>query len=349
MEVRVYSQDLKFQGVSENQTSVIWNRKYYDVGNFEIHLPITNNNVKLYQINNIVWLSEHEEAGVIEEIKFTQNHNTNKMVVKGRFLESYMDRRLIHPTFNFSGKTEVAMRNLLDNIRPVIPYVYLGTLQGFNDTIDFQVTWKTLLLMETKLAQSANIGYRFKPDFVNRKIYFNTYKGLDRTRSQHVRSFTEFSEEFNNIDETVLTLNNKLEKNVAYVLGEGEGENRIVEIVGDDTLTGYERKELYVDARDLTSMDLTEAQYRAALRQRGLEKLEENSSRKAFECDTIPYGNFVYKQNYDLGDIVTVKKGTWGLTENLRITEIMEIYEHDIMSIVPTLGNPLPTTLNLED
>ena len=53
MEVRIYSQDLKFQGVSENQTSVIWNRKYYDVGNFEIHLPITSNNVKLYQINNM--------------------------------------------------------------------------------------------------------------------------------------------------------------------------------------------------------------------------------------------------------------------------------------------------------
>lgn len=41
MEVRIYDRDLNFKGVIENHTSLIWTRKYYEPGNFEIHVPIT--------------------------------------------------------------------------------------------------------------------------------------------------------------------------------------------------------------------------------------------------------------------------------------------------------------------
>lgn len=41
MEVRIYDRDLNFKGVIENHTSLIWTRKYYEPGNFEIHAPIT--------------------------------------------------------------------------------------------------------------------------------------------------------------------------------------------------------------------------------------------------------------------------------------------------------------------
>ena len=203
--------------------------------------------------------------------------------------------------------------------------------------------------METKLAKTSNLGFRFKPDFTARKIYFEIYKGLDRTRSQHERSYTEFSDEFDNINEATYIINNQLEKTVAYVLGEGEGSERTMVIVGDDTGIGFERRELYVDARDLSSQDLTPAQYQAALIQRGIEKLNENMLSNSLECVTIPLGNLTYKQNYDLGDIVTTKKNNWGIGQDLRITEIEEIYEHGAMQVVPTLGDPLPTTLNMED
>lgn len=349
MEIRIYSQDLRFQGVSENQTSVRWTRRYFEAGEFEIHTPITDNNVKLYQLGNIVWIQGAVEAGIIEDLKFEETKLLNAITVKGRFLESFMDRRVIHPTVNFNGYTEVAMRTLLDNITPVFPFVELGELQGFEDTVDFQCSWKELLNMETKLARTSNLGFRFKPDFTARKIYFEVYKGLDRTRTQHERSYTEFSDDFDNINEATYIINDQLEKTVAYVLGEGEGAERAMVIVGDDTGTGFERRELYVDAKDISSQDLTPEQYQAALIQRGIEKLNENMLSNSLECVTIPLGNFTYKQNYDLGDIVTTKKTNWGVGQDLRITEIEEVYEHGAMQVRPTLGDPLPTTLNMED
>lgn len=349
MEIRIYSQDLRFQGVSENQTSISWHRRYFDTGSFEIHTPITPENVRLYQLNNIVWLQGAVEAGVIEDLKLEETNNINEITVKGRFLESYMDRRVIYPTVNFEGKTEVAMRKLVDDLIDPFPFVELGELQGYDDEVNFQVSWKNLLDFEKKLATTSNLGFRFKPDFTARKIYFEVYKGLDRTRSQHVRSFTEFSDDLDNINSAAFNTNNQLEKNVAYVLGEGEGAARTMVIVGDSESTGYSRKELYVDARDLSSDGLTTAQYEAALTQRGIEKLNENMISTSLECVTIPLGNFNYKRDYNLGDIVTTKKTNWSVGQDLRITEIEEVYEHGAMQVVPTLGNPLPTTLSMED
>jgi len=349
MEIRIYSQDLRFQGVSENQTSISWHRKYFEPGDFEIHTPITPENVKLYQLGNLVWLQGAVEAGVIEDLKYEETSNINEIAIKGRFLESYMDRRVIYPQVDFEGKTEVAMRKLLDDLIEPFPYVELGELQGYEEEVSFQVTWKNLLDYEQRLAMASNLGFRFKPDFTARKIYFDVYKGLDRTRNQHVRSSTEFSDDFDNINSATFSTNDQLEKTVAYVAGEGEGAARRIVIVGDSEGTGYARRELYVDARDLSSDGLTDAQYEAALIQRGIEKLNENLKSTMLECVTIPLGNFNYKKDYDLGDIVTTKKTNWNVGQDLRITEIEEVYEHGAMQVVPTLGNPLPTTLSMED
>ena len=349
MEVRVYSKDLRFQGVSENQTSVIWTRKYFEAGEFEIHVPITPDNVNLYRIGNLVWLQGAVEAGVIEDLNYNETATVNQITAKGRFLESYMDRRIIHQTVNFSGYTEVAMRTLLDGIEYAIPYVELGELQGYTEEISFQCTWKELLKFESKLAMASNLGFRFKPDFNARKIYFEVFKGLDRTRSQHDRSFTEFSDDFDNLNSATYAINDQLEKTVAYVAGEGEGSARRVVIVGDTTGTGYDRRELFVDAKDISSADITDAAYVAALTQRGIEKLNENQMSNSLECVTVPQGNFNYKVDYDLGDIVTTRKSNWGIGQDLRITEIQEVYEHGAMQVIPTLGNPLPTSLNMED
>ena len=349
MEVRVYSQDLRFQGVSENQTSVIWTRKYFEAGEFEIHVPITVENVKLYKLSNIVWLQGAVEAGIIEDLQYEETENSNEITAKGRFLESYLDRRIINPTVNFEGKTEVAMRQLLNDLAIPFPYVELGELKGYDEEVNFQVTWKELLDVETRLAKASNLGFRLRPDFTARKLYFEVYKGLDRTRSQHDRSFAEFSDDYDNINSAIYTLNDQLEKTIAYVAGEGEGSSRVVVEVGDTTGVGYERRELYVDARDISSTDLTASQYEAALIQRGIEKLNENIFSSCLECSTLPMGNFNYKVNYDLGDIVTTKKTNWNVGQDLRITEIQEIYEHGAMEVRPTLGTPLPTTLDMED
>lgn len=394
MQLRIYDAEFNFLGVTENQTSVIWTRKYYESGEFSVVLPITDDNIRLYQIGNIVAKRDSIEAGVIEDLQIHESYDEHSITASGRFLSSYMDRRLIRPRYTFDGLVEVAMRNILTNA-VAIPLVELGELQGFTDTVTFQATYKNLLAYETKLAKASGLGFRFRPDFEQKKIIFEVYQGLDKSRNQTDRAFVEFSDRFDNLENAEARLNDQLYKNVGYVGGQGEGLERVFVQVGDDTLTGLERRELFIDAKDIQEEDVGDkpeaddymenhtatdgdgntityttfnknqfdadvrqweqdkasarADYLDELETRGYQKLDECLFSNSIECGIIPIGNFEYKRDYDLGDIVTVKKNNWNYENVARITEISEVYEHEIMTVVPTLGDALPEVVDWED
>lgn len=353
MEVRVYNPELLLIGIVENFSSLLWNRKYSDVGNFELHVPLTQLSMKYFQRGNVVSFDGAKEAGVVESLRAEQTNKKNELTVKGRFLESYLDRRLVHgdekPAYNFSGLVEIGMRTIIERVVP-IPLLELGEIKGFTDEITFQSTYQSLLKCEKKLADSAVLGFRFAPDFTEKKIVFDIYKGLDHTENQSERVRVTFSDEYRNLNKSVYTENDQLLKTVCYVGGQGEGEERVWVVVGDDTSEGLERREVKLDATDVSPEELTAEQYEDKLRERGRSLLEEKDILvQSFECDTIPEGNFKYKEHYDLGDIVTIKKESWGISEDLRITGITETYERGKMTIVPTFGNPLPDTIDWED
>nr|DAR86548.1 MAG TPA: hypothetical protein [Caudoviricetes sp.] len=346
MEVRIYGRDLYRKGQIENQTSLIWTRKFYEPGTFELHAPITDENLYLLQKDNIIGKKGSAEAGIIEDIEKEESDIKNEITVKGRFLSSYMDRRLIKKTVNFSGKTEVAMRQLYSGVVP-LPLVELGNLNGFPESVEFQVTMKNLLTYESKLSRAGAIGFRFRPDFRERKIVFETYQGKDRTFNQHENNRVIFSESYNNLNNAIYRYNNQNLKTFAIVGGQGEGDARTYYELGGGE--GYDLREIFVDAKDINPDGLTAAQYKAALLQRAQEALNDAIASETLESETDAAINFVYKEDYDLGDIVTVRKKKWNLYMNQRITELSEVYEYGGMTVVPTFGDPLPEKIKWDE
>lgn len=346
MELRIYNAEMQFLGLIENQTSVLWNRKYFEPGNFEVYCPVTPNNQNLLQRGHLVWIRGAAEAGVIEWLIIEQDDLRNQITAKGRFLSSYMSRRLIRPTYNIqNGLVETAMREILSNAAP-LPLVQLGEVKGYTERVSFQATYKNLMDYESKLARYANIGYRFRPNFSDKTITFELYKGLDRTFEQFERSRVVFSESYSNLLSAKYTLNDQLLKTVCYVGGQGEGSARTIAIAGDDSLTGLERREVFLNASDIQKDSLTDAQYIAALKQRGNNELQADALAESVECVTDANSNFVYGRDYDLGDIVAIRKEEWDLLINLRITELTEIYEYGAMKVSPVFGNPLPSAID---
>ncbi len=348
MEIRVYDNELNFKGISENQTSFVWTRRYFESGEFRLYLPLTDDNLALYKLGNLVTYRGANEAGVIEDLILRSTNLERVIIASGRFLPSYMDRRLVRPTLTFNGKVEVAMRKMLTDAVS-IPLVELGQLNDFNETVNFQATYKNLLTMEEKLSRLSNIGFRFRPDFTNKVIYFETYKGVDRSRNQSDRAFVEFSDMFDNLNSIENRQNDQLLKTVGYVGGQGEGSERVFVTIGDDSLTGLERRDVFIEARDISSEDVTQSEYLDLLRTRGAERMKDYMFSDSYECATIPLGNYEYKKDYDLGDIVTIRKTDWNLNMTLRITEVQEVYEHGSATIVPIFGSPLPTKIDMED
>lgn len=348
MEIRIYDAGMNFQGIIENQRSLLWNRQYNETGDFELHCPVTPYNIGLLQMGNLVWKKGSVDAGIIESRHIEEDADTNEIIVSGRFLTAYMDRRLIRPTYNFSGYAEVAMRTILTNA-VAIPHVQLGTLQGYTDAIEFQATYKRLLSIMQRIAKQVQFGFRFRPDFTNKTITFEVYKGLDRSMGQSDRARVIFSEDFRNLNKAIFEENDQVYSNICYVGGKGEGEERIYVAVGDTESTGLERREIFVNGSDVSDENLTENEYLEKLRQRGRDKLAECAHYNSVECEAIPYGNFQYLTDYDLGDIVTIKKESWDIAQNLRLSGVTEIYENGTQTISPVFGEPVPVTANWED
>lgn len=343
MEIIIYDSNLERLGVIDNFHSLIWTRKFYEPGNFELHLPLTAENVELAREENIVAKKGSVESGVIESISITDGEN-RKLIVKGQFLSSYLERRLIK-FFTFNGKVEEAMKQMIQN-SVSIPKLTLGMNKGYPETVTFQATMKNLNTIISKLSKSSNIGYRIIADFKTKILAFDVYKGVDHTLSQFENTRVVFSKNYQNLKNSSYSFDSMKTGTKVFVGGEGEGLNRTYVEVGNGN--GLSLREIFVDAKDIRSDDFsTNTEYLDALRQKGVEELNKLEPVESFECDVEPNGNFIYKEDYDLGDVVTLMREDWGIKIDKRITEIQEIYENGGMGITPTLGNPFPEKLDI--
>lgn len=357
MELYVFDQELNFIGLLDTFFSLRWVRRYHRAGEFELHCPLNAHTLELLQRENIIWKQGDEEAGFIKYRQLGQDaQGQETLVLKGDFLTGYFDRRIIWGQEILNTTTEVAMRTLVEHhaVTPTdpdraIPLLELGDLQNFEETVDYQTSYENLLEELEKLSNLSGLGYRIAVDLTNKKLVFQVYKGRDLTASQSTNPPAIFSNEFENVleQEYIDSLHNY--RNVALVAGTGEGVDRKLITVG--TGTGLNRFELFVDARDLREEDeegnpIQEADYLEMLKSRGQSKLTECADLQTFESRINVRSNLRYKEDFDLGDIVTCTSKKWGVTIDARITEVEEIYEQNGFSLNVTFGNSVPTLID---
>lgn len=349
MELRIYDLNLQLQGIVDNATSIRWRPKYYEPGEFEIHCPATINNIFLLQTERIVRGGNDDEVGIVEGRTIKESSTSRTITITGRYIASIYDRRLIKSTTYYSGKAEEIMFSIVKNVVP-FPHVTFGEPNGYMEEVIFQATYKNVLTYLEKLSRSSNIGFKLVPDFKNKQYVFQTYRGVDHSYSQTNNSRVIFSDEFANLNDITYTENNMIYKNVMYIGGQGEGSEREIVLCGDDSLTGFDRREDFFSATDISKDDDTkDADYTNALIDRGNSKLDEAVLVNSIEGTAIAKGNFEYGKDYGIGDIVTVEKTSWGIAYDERLTEIEIVYEHGIPKITPTFGTAIPESVDWSD
>lgn len=357
MELYIFDKELNLIHIVENFTSLIWTRRYYKIGEFELHLPLTIENVEFLIKGNIIYKKDDLEAGYIETRQIEVNEEGKEILqIKGKFITNYTNRRINWGQLLFNGKSEALMRKLINDncINPSnssrkIPLLELGELKNYTETIEYQNSYGSLEEELESIALTNEFGYRINFNHIEKKLIFEVYKGVNRSVNQSLIAPCIFSRDFENIlNQTYMESNNNY-KNTALVAGEGEGSQRILVDINNNS-SGLNRYELFVDARglqkEIDDKVLTDTEYKNILMQRGKEKLAEYVEVKTFESKVNTKGNNVYKVDYDLGDIVTVVDKKWGITLDTRITEIEEVYEEGKIEINPTFGNSIPTIID---
>ena len=355
MRLLVLDEDFDILGDVSLFRSLIWTRRYTSLGMYELHMPRAS--FPLLMQGRYLYRNDADELGLIEEPHYSIDENGKREVYcKGYFAEKLLEDRVLDGTFHLSGSLEDSMRAMVERyaINPAdpereIPHLKLGGMAGLPQTAACQRTGCSLSEALYDIGGSFDVSHRIRYDFLANDLLFEVWHGKDRRDSQDKNSWAVFSDGFCNIRNATYNKNTADYKNFAYVAGEGEGAERTIVTV-DMRREGEERRELYVDARDLARDDgegniIPEADYHEQLRQRGREKLSQYRMVETVDGGVDPHANLVYKKDFDLGDLCTYINTEIGIMTEKRITEVTETYEGSSMSLDVTLGDDEAATI----
>ena len=341
IEVRVYNPALELQGVIDEFSSLIWIRRYQMPGEFELRTPYAAESKRLLVPENIIQKYDGMavvDAGIIENIVMT----ADEIIVKGRFLESYLDRRLIKETTYFNGNAEDSMRSIITDME-AIPLLGLGEDQGLTETLKFQATYKSVLNIIQKVCKSTTLGFRIRPDFSERELYFEVYKGADRTSSAAAKVI--FSEKYDNLTNEQYTYDSTAYKTKVFV-SQLINDVRVAYSVGGGSGLGL--REVHV-ATNVDTDGRSSAQIEDAMKTQGQRALDNKIINETFTFSTDAESPFIYRTDYDVGDLVHINHIAWDINLALRISEIEEDYAGGGRDIVLTCGSPLPEIMDFEE
>ncbi len=334
-----FNQNLNLLGIIDYFISLRWQRKYFEAGEFEIVLPVNNYTLKLIDFDVLIMRNNYTEAGIIENIEFNDNGTDEEVTISGRFLSSLLERRIVKSKINFSGNTIEGMNTIVDAMTPLTDLWETEVVSMSSKTITFQCTYKNVYEYLCKLSQYSAIAFRIVPN-VDAKVYmFEVWQGKDRSADQNENEQYSFSDDNYNIEQGSLVLSHKTKVTYCLVGGSGEDTARILSEV-DDGSTGFDRYEVFSDQKSLSSDNLSTTDYQNQLKTVG----EGNLSDGSFQLEVTATNVGDYKNKWDLGDIVNVKKEKWGVQTTKRIIEVEEIIEDGKRTIYPTFGSPLTST-----
>ena len=346
MELYVLNRDFEIINYIDTFVSLEWVKRYFDTGDFVLNCVADMNIIKSLQKRNYLVREDDERIMIIEKINITTSaENGNTVNVSGRSIESILGRRIVwKQTNNKASETvEQFIRRLVDEnvINPTdpkrkIPNLILGELKGFTEMIEKQVTGDNLLTVIKEICQAYNYGFKITMNEAG-YLVFDLYKGTDRSYNQSINPYVVFSNDYDNIINTEYEYDETNISNVALIGGEGEGTARKYQSIGDSE--GFDRYELFVDANDISSNDgeIALEDYNNLLIERGNEKIAENKFVESYTGEVETTLTYVYKKDYDLGDIVeTVNE--YGMEATPRIIEIIESENENGLRVVPTFG-----------
>ena len=134
----------------------------------------------------------------------------------------------------------------------------LGEMQGacWSQTTKLQVSYENLMewiyTICEKIGGTANIRLS-KIAEEQYEMIFDLFQGADRSMMQEENPHIVFSDSYNNLLSFTYFTDTSVRKNFAYVLGQGEGEQRKrTTCFADSEPALLYRYEVYVDAKDIS-------------------------------------------------------------------------------------------------
>lgn len=336
MNFLILSKDFKTLGMVDKYISMIWTDRYRGYGDFEIYGAVATELFKDLKRGQYLWNRDSDRLMIIERLLIeTDTEEGDHITVSGRSLESLLERRIIWKQTRIRGNFQNGIKKLInenvinptDSKRKIDNFVFVESTDPriTELTMSAQFTGNNLYETIIELCEMHDLGFQITLNDDTNNMEFRLYKGVDRTYEQTENSFVIFSPEFDNLLSTNYLENSLDYKNVVLVMGEEHGDSRRNITLG--TRSGIERREMYVDARDLQSEEadgtiMPEEEYHEMLEVRGTAKQADHKDIIIFEGEVSPLSMFVFGTHYFLGDYVQIVN-EYGREGQARVDEII--------------------------
>lgn len=347
--MELYTLDSRYRRMEliEGYESFVWTERYTDIG--EMELKTASDRTTRSQLVNgtLVGLSESNRVMKIETVSDTEDDQGNGVLsISGTELSSVLHDRIAKVgtggskpnTWVYTGKPSDIIRALFDfacrvgtqDKQDVIPLLIPGGYLPGNlaedttrYTIERDIT--TLYAAIKELADIWDLGFRLYKLRDEGNLYFDVYKGYDRTTTQSEYPAVIFSPELDSLQNVAELKSIKGIKNVAEVRNVRTAIQVTAEGISN-TISGFERRVLFVnDTTQYGTSDkaLTAAESKAMLTSMttmGKQELAKHRSTYAFDGEVTQSSPYKYNRDYSLGDLVEMRNAD-GNANQMLVTE----------------------------
>lgn len=339
MELYVFAESGEFLGVIDLFSSLRWRRRYWEPGEVELHLYATEENIALLQPGVILRRVDRKESARVMGIDI----KGYELTVSARMLSIYFSMALVIGLKSYTGTPAEILCQLAEDARDSVPELVVDRADlPTGDAITIQLDFKNTLKAMTAVAKAYGLGFRLLYS-TEQKFTFQVYEGADHSAEQTDNPVVYFTDEFQNFIDAEYSLDESDYCNVAYARG---SDGTIVSI---DRSKGGRKRVCYVDASSVTPDGKTDSEYHDELKTQCGWALFDHIKTENFTGTATDVENFVYTEDWDLGDKVTTGDSTIGKTLTERVTEVEEIYENGGVTVYPVTGKTKSETLDLED
>lgn len=337
-------------GILDNYASFNFTKSFKGCGSWTIKGNYTQEIGEMLKVGYFIYVNP-KICGIIHSVEYnTDEEDTTTYTAYGSELKGILGYRIVWDTYS-------RQVNLRDYVNDLVERNTQGERALFSridkpqietETIDKQISYSNLLESVEDVLESAEsksglpLGFDVvcenAQDFV-----FTLLEGEDRTLGSEEPFLV--SRDLNNV--SALNYSESIKDSVTIVKagGEGEGAERVLTVVGDDSKTGLARREAFADCRNLQStyqdengeeQTISAEDYLAMLQEEAGASLA--SDTLTLDAETVVDVDSALSV---LGAKVSLRDRAFNVQTTDYIAEVNIIDENDGMLVTLTIGKEL--------
>ena len=258
MELYILNSQYEMVGMIDAAESILWNKKYNDIGYCEIYVPCDEEMLALLQRGHYVYRYDDDMFCKIETVEITTDAEEGDYIIAtANDMGNILAGRIVRWQIVYSGTVagfikQVLVENLINpaqSQRQISNFeIDESNFSEFRDKIDVTTAAEDILQLIMATCKSYNYGFRVSYNINTQKLVFRLYRGADKATTQS-DEYIEFSPTFANILSSNYKEDESNFKNIAYVgyMNSNEEFALLSMYNGTSETDGEDRREVYVD------------------------------------------------------------------------------------------------------